>query len=168
MGNVLPEFLSFSGHPFPPPPTSPDQPFPDLIQTQSYLRKFAEPLFTTGKIRLNTEVVAVEQIGPDGGWKVVLKDWTDQGKGREIEERWDAVVVATAWYDNPNWPETEGLEELRRKGIAKHAKIWDGPEEFKGKVSFPSEFKVDHILMNTLSLHDSVSGWSEMQTLQTT
>src|ERR1700734_3625808 len=93
MGNVLPEFLSFSGHPFPPPPTSPDQPFPDLIQTQSYLRKFAEPLFATGKIRLNTEVVAVDQIGPDGGWKVVLKDWTDQGKGRETEERWDAVVV---------------------------------------------------------------------------
>jgi cation diffusion facilitator CzcD-associated flavoprotein CzcO len=134
MGNVLPEFLSFSGHPFPKPPTSPDQPFPDLIQTHAYLRKFAESLFTTGKIRLHTEVVGVDQIGPDGGWKVAMKDWSDQGKGREFEEIWDAVVIATAWYDNPKWPETEGLEEVRKKGIAKHAKVWEGPDEFKGKV----------------------------------
>lgn len=138
MGNVLPQFLSFSGHPFPTLPSSPHQPFPDLNQTHAYLRQFAEPLFATGKIRLNTEVVAVDEIGSttatNGGWKVVMRDWSDQGEGREIVEEWDAVVIATAWYDNPNWPETEGLEEVREKGIAKHAKVWLGPDEFKGKV----------------------------------
>lgn len=132
MGNVLPKYLTFSGHPFPTPPSSPEQPFPDLIQTHAYLSKFAEPLFATGKIRLHTEVVGVDEIGPDGGWKVVMKDWSDQGKGREFDEIWDAVVIATAWYDNPNWPETEGLEELRKKEIAKHAKIWEGPDAFIG------------------------------------
>jgi cation diffusion facilitator CzcD-associated flavoprotein CzcO len=63
-----------------------------------------------------------------------MNDWSSQGNGREIVEEWDAVVIATAWYDNPNWPETEGLEELRKKGIAKHAKVWKGPDGFKGKV----------------------------------
>jgi cation diffusion facilitator CzcD-associated flavoprotein CzcO len=134
IGNVLPQFFTFSGHPFPSPPTSPDQPFPDLMETYTYLRKFAEPLFATGKIRLNTEVVAVDEIESGGGWKVVMKDWSEQGKGREIVENWDAVVVATAFYDNPNWPETEGLEETRKRGIAKHAQVWRGPNEFKGKV----------------------------------
>lgn len=147
MGNVLPHFCTFSGYPFPPPPTSPDQPFPDLIQTQAYLQKFAEPLFATGKIRLNTEVVAVDEVGPDhgGGWKVLLKDWNNDRNGKEVEEKWDAVVIATAWYDNPKWPETEGLEEIRKKGIALHARTWGGPDAanaFKGKVCLIDEFYV--------------------------
>ena len=39
------------------------------------------------------------------------------------------------WYDNPVWPDTEGLEELRKRGLARHAKWWRGPEGCEGKVS---------------------------------
>ena len=62
-----------------------------------------------------------------------MKDWNAGGK--DIEENWDAVVVATAFYDNLNWPETEGLEQLREKGIAIHSKFYEGPNEYEGKVS---------------------------------
>lgn len=135
MGNVLPRFLSFSGLPFPPPPSSPDQPFPSLLQTYEYLRKFAEPLFKTGKIRLNTEVARVEELKEGAGWKVDLKYRKDGSSVEELAEVWDAVIIATAYYDNPTWPDTEGLDEARQKGIAKHAKVWDGPIGFEGKVS---------------------------------
>lgn len=133
MGNVLPRFLSVSGNPFPPPSTYPDQPFPDLDQTQAFLRKFAESLFAKQKIRLNTEVIRVEELAGRAGWKVVLKDWNAGGK--ESEEQWDAVVVATAFHDNLNWPETDGLEQLREKGIATHSRFYEGPEGYEGKVS---------------------------------
>lgn len=69
IGNVHPEFLTFSGNPFPIPPT-PDQPFPTLRETYDYLKDFSRPLLEQGKIRLNHEVVRVEEIDDSngGGW----------------------------------------------------------------------------------------------------
>ena len=132
IGNVLPEFLSFSNHPF--PTRSPTQPFPTLTETHDYLHAVAEPFVAQGKIRLNTEVTSVDELELGRGWKVSLKDWSDEGKGKVIEEVWDAVVVANGWSDNPVWPETEGLEALKEKGLAKHAKWWRGPSGYEGKV----------------------------------
>ena len=72
----------------------------------------------------------------DGGWKVVASDWNEGNEGREeVEESWDAIVVTIGWYDNPVWPDTEGLEDLRKRGLARHAKWWRGPEGCEGKVS---------------------------------
>lgn len=141
MGNVLPPYLSFSGHPFPPPPSAPEQPFPDLIQTYQYLLAFAEPL--RAHIRLNTEVVRVDELENGEGWEVALRDWSANDVGREMVEKWDAVIIATAWYDNPKWPDTPGLEALKEAGIAKHAKEWKGPDgvrAYSGKVSLCSLF----------------------------
>ena len=136
IGNVLPEFLSFSGCPFPPPPTAEEgQPFPKLSETFAYLKKFAAPFEKSGHIRLNTEVARVEERPWGEGWKVSLRDWSDGGK--EIEETWDAVVIAVHWHDNEEWPETPGFGELRQLGLAKHARSWRGPKEYEGKVSLP-------------------------------
>ncbi|KAL1698743.1 hypothetical protein EV121DRAFT_274224, partial [Schizophyllum commune] len=72
IGNVLPEYLSYSDYPpFPTPPGHPEQPFPTLQETYEYLKGFANSL-EPGRIRLNTEVVrVVEKDGPvpskDGG-----------------------------------------------------------------------------------------------------
>ena len=134
IGNVLPEFLSFSQYPFP-PSADHGQPFPTLTETHEYLRSFARPYLSSGVIRLNTEVVRLEEVPRGGGWKVVVRDWNEGAEGKEVEESWDAVVVAIGWYDNPVWPETEGLEELRKRGLARHAKWWRGPEGCEGKVS---------------------------------
>ena len=70
-----------------------------------------------------------------GGGKVVIRDWNEGAEGKEVEESWDAVVVAIGWYDNPVWPKTDGLGELRKRGLARHAKWWRGPERCEGKVS---------------------------------
>jgi cation diffusion facilitator CzcD-associated flavoprotein CzcO len=133
IGNMLPEFLSYSYYPFPEPPR-PHQPFPTLVETQEYLRNFAEPFLNNGAIRLNTEVVAVQELRERAGWKVILKDWRDGADGKITEEVWDGVVVANGWYDNPVWPKTEGLQELVEMGLASHAKFYRGPMEYAGKV----------------------------------
>ncbi|KAF8989751.1 hypothetical protein BDQ17DRAFT_1372842, partial [Cyathus striatus] len=133
-GNVLPTFLSFSSYPpFLIPPNSPNQPFPMLQETHEYLRTFAAPFVASGKIKLNTEAVRVEELPSPlsaevngGGWKVVLRDW-------KREEHWDAVVVAVGWYDNPVWPSTPGLDILCDKGVAKHAKEWRGAKGYERK-----------------------------------
>lgn len=136
IGNVLPEFLSFSGSPFPPPPTAEEgQPFPNITETFAYLKAFAAPYLKSGQIRLNTEVARVEERPWGEGWKVFMRDWSVDGNGKELEEIWDAVVVAVHWHDNAEWPETPGLDELRQLGLAKHAKEWRGPQGYEGKVS---------------------------------
>ncbi|KDR73187.1 hypothetical protein GALMADRAFT_251771 [Galerina marginata CBS 339.88] len=133
IGNVLPEFLTFSEFPFPEPPTTPHQPFPTLTETHKYLQKFAEPFIKSGSVKLNREVLRAVELEEGMGWEVVSRNWSEGYDGKEEREIWDAVVVAVGWYDNPVWPETEGLEELKKRGLARHAKVWRGPEGYEGK-----------------------------------
>ncbi|KAF7312816.1 FAD/NAD(P)-binding domain-containing protein [Mycena kentingensis (nom. inval.)] len=133
VGNVLPEYLSFSGARFP-PTGSEVHPYPTLKQTHAYLKAFAEPYIARGHIRLEAEVVWVDERPEGRGWDVTMRDWTAEGNGRETVRRWDAVVVATAWYDFPSWPDTTpGLAEARERGLATHAQAWMGPEGYKAK-----------------------------------
>ena len=136
VGNVLPQFLSFSGFPFPERTNKyPHQPFPTLTETHEYLRSFADPFVKSGKIRLNWEVVRVEEeIQNDGQWKVYMKDWNGDANGKECVETWDAVVVAVGWYDNPVWPDTDGFDVIKAKSCTIHAKDWRGPKGFDDKV----------------------------------
>ena len=62
------------------------------------------------------------------------KDW-NTSYGKELEEEWDAVAIAVGWYDHPVWPHTEGLENLKAIGLAKHAKWYRGSVGYEGKVS---------------------------------
>ncbi|KAJ8522332.1 hypothetical protein ONZ45_g1113 [Pleurotus djamor] len=130
IGNVLPEFLSFSSHPPFPNTSSPEQPFPSLQETYSYLKEFAAPYVADGRIQCNEEVERVEEK-LDGRWQVTLRDVTSE---HQKTENWDAVVIATGWHSNPWWPSTEGLDKLRERGLAIHAKDWMGVEsKHKGK-----------------------------------
>lgn len=133
IGNVLPEYLSFSHFPFP-TRIDPHQPFPTLDETHEFLRVFAEPYVRQGKMKLNMEVVRVEELPEGQGWKVKVRDWNEGKEGEEVEEVWDAVVVAVGWYDHPVWPDTPGLEILRERGLAVHAKWYRGPQGNEGKV----------------------------------
>ncbi|KAF7293820.1 hypothetical protein HMN09_01177900 [Mycena chlorophos] len=133
VGNVLPEYLSFSHHPFP-ELASITHPYPTLTQTHDYLKRFAAPYVASGHIRLSTEAAWVDELSDGRGWAVTLRDWRPGQKGRETVEIWDAVVVATAWYDFPSWPEgTPGLKEARDAGLATHAQTWKGPIGYEGK-----------------------------------
>jgi cation diffusion facilitator CzcD-associated flavoprotein CzcO len=134
IGNVLPEYLSFSHFSFP-PRSSTTQPFPTLEETHAYLRAVAEPFLAMGKIRLNIEVVRVEEL-KDGGWRVVMKNWCTPAETDRhiIEERWDGVVIATG-RESAIWPDCERVDEVRTKGVRKHAKDYGGPAGCEGKVS---------------------------------
>ncbi|KAJ7460283.1 hypothetical protein FB451DRAFT_1270894 [Mycena latifolia] len=133
VGNVLAEYLSFSHHPFP-EPESTVHPYPTLAGTYAYLRKFAEPFLARGQIRLSTEVVWVDELPGARGWSVTTRDWRAGKEGEDKVEVWDAVVVATSWYDHPSWPEsTPGLAEARAAGLATHAQTWNGPSGYEGK-----------------------------------
>ena len=65
-----------------------------------------------------------------------MKDWS--GGGIDKVESWDAVVVATGWYDNPYFPIVDGFEAIMKAGKARHAISWTGPGGYEGKVLFPS------------------------------
>jgi cation diffusion facilitator CzcD-associated flavoprotein CzcO len=138
VGNVLPSFLSFWGFPFPERTQKyPHQPFPTLTETYEYLRSFADPFIKSGQIRLNWEVVRVEEgMQNDGQWKVYMRNWNGDANGKECVETWDAVVVAVGWYDNPVWPDTDGLDVIKAKGCAIHAKDWRGPKGLEDKVRY--------------------------------
>lgn len=132
---MIPEFLSFSGHPFPAPPRE-HQPFPTLAETNAYLKQFARPFIEDGHVRLSFEVTGVEEL-EGGGWTVCMKDWNEGGV--VFEETWDAVVITTVWFDNPHFPDVPGLQELQQKQPNKvqHAMNWMGPQgDYEGKVIF--------------------------------
>ncbi|KAJ7641213.1 hypothetical protein FB45DRAFT_1053780 [Roridomyces roridus] len=130
IGNVLAEYLSFSNYPFP-EPRSEIHPYPSLAETHQYLKRFAEPL--RSHIRLSTEVVWVDELPESRGWSVTTRDWREGENGVESVEIWDAVVIATSWYDHPSWPDTPGLPEARAAGLATHAQTWNGPDGYEGK-----------------------------------
>ncbi|EPQ26482.1 uncharacterized protein PFL1_05804 [Pseudozyma flocculosa PF-1] len=147
-GNVLPEYLQFAGHPFPPP--SHGDTFPTLKETHDYLRSFAKPL--ESHIRLGIEVLRVEEL-LQGGWEVEWKDWNrsadrqadrassssaplQQTSGPSQEttvQRFDRVVVACGWYDTPLYPKAEGMAEARRAGFVHHAKHYRDSATYRGK-----------------------------------
>ncbi|KAJ7488166.1 hypothetical protein FB451DRAFT_1126537 [Mycena latifolia] len=140
IGNVLPEFLSFSAFPaFPDPPsTAAEQPFPSLTETHAYLRAFAAPLRAAGAIRLGVEVRSVEELPARTGWRVRMRRWGADGDGgaaepEELEETWDAVVLAVAFYDHPVFPSTPGIALLHEHRLARHAQTWRGPRGYEGK-----------------------------------
>lgn len=137
VGNVLPQYLGFSGFPFPERilKERSHQPFPTLTETHEFLRSFADPFIKKGNIRLNWEVVKVEEdTKSEGGWEVHLRNWNEDANGKDCVETWDAIVVAVGWYDNPVLPDTDGLDVIKAKGCAIHAKDWRGPKEYENKV----------------------------------
>jgi len=79
--------------------------------------------------------VRVLELESGEGWSVFYKDWNDNGK--VVQEVWDAVVVAVGFYDIPVWPDTVGLESLKKNCLATHSRWYRGVEGYEGKVSGP-------------------------------
>ncbi len=136
-GNVLPEFLEFSGQKFQPPANG--ETFPSLAETHQYLRSFAEPY--RSRIRCGVEVLRVEELAQDAGWKVTLKHWTSSLTPPDavsftptVEERtFDRIVVAAGWYDTPYYPDAPGLQEARKAGHIHHCKHYRDSIAYRGK-----------------------------------
>ncbi|CAD6932544.1 unnamed protein product [Tilletia controversa] len=145
-GNVLPPFTSFSDFPRFPAPAH-GEPFPTLSETYDYLRNFTDnaelganrPPGLHDYIRTETEVLGVVQLPPNqntgqpGGWAIRIAEWSNGQNGRAHTEHWDAVALATAWYDNPVYPRTPGIEAVRSAGKLVHAKWYRSPLPHRGK-----------------------------------
>ncbi|OAX37667.1 hypothetical protein K503DRAFT_801055 [Rhizopogon vinicolor AM-OR11-026] len=97
--NVLPEFISFSEHPF---TVSPSSLFPIFADTNAYLKAFTLSFIESGYIRLSHEAIGVEEVH-GSGWVVRMKDW-NKGGGTAWEGTWYALDITTMWFNNPTFP----------------------------------------------------------------
>ncbi|SPO23016.1 related to FMO1 - flavin-containing monooxygenase [Ustilago trichophora] len=137
-GNVLPEFLEFSGKKFDPPAHG--ETFPSLQETHQYLKGFAEPY--RRYIRCGVEVLRVQELAEDQGWQVTLKDWrsnvVEDGAGAvsftpKVEvHKFDRVIVAAGWYDTPYYPDVPGIQEAKKAGHIHHCKHYRDSTPYVG------------------------------------
>ncbi|KAJ6576121.1 hypothetical protein DFH09DRAFT_1453900 [Mycena vulgaris] len=86
----------------------------------------AAPLLAQGVIRLNTEVRDVAELPACAGWRVRMRCWGG-AVPEELEEVWDAVVIAVACYDHPVFPAAPCIAQLRELQLAHHAQSWRRP-----------------------------------------
>lgn len=91
-------------------------------------------------VELGVTVERVEKV-VNGSWKVTLRR---SGAKRDYwwVEEFDAVVVASGHYTVPFVPYIEGLEEFDRAypGSVEHSKGYRGPEKYRGKVCYATDF----------------------------
>ncbi|EST07519.1 hypothetical protein PSEUBRA_002599 [Kalmanozyma brasiliensis GHG001] len=137
-GNVLPEFLEFSGRKMEPP--SNGETFPSLQETHTYLRQFAQPY--RNFIRCGVEVLRVQELPQGSGWEVTLKHWSTPAVESaaavsftpSVEtRRFDRVIVAAGWYDTPFYPDAPGMDEARNAGHVHHCKHYRDSMPYVGK-----------------------------------
>ncbi|SOV04278.1 related to FMO1 - flavin-containing monooxygenase [Ustilago sp. UG-2017a] len=134
-GNVLPEFLEFSGKKMQPPANG--ETFPSLQETHTYLREFAHPY--RQHIRCAVEVLRVQEVAGQKGWQVTLKDWATgvQSAGSftpRVESKvFDRVVVAAGWYDTPYYPDVPGIEAAKKAGHVHHCKHYRDSSPYHSK-----------------------------------
>lgn len=137
-GNVLPEFLEFSGKKFDPPANG--ETFPSMGETHNYLKSFAAPYRRYIKCRV--EVLRVQELPGDRGWEVTLKHWSDSAVPRTeavtftpvVETRvFDRVIVAAGWYDTPYYPDVEGIQLAKEQGHIHHCKHYRDSTPYIGK-----------------------------------
>jgi hypothetical protein len=164
-GNVLPRFLTFAGGPAFPTLSDPEDSFPSLAETQTYLEMVAKPL--QSYVRYNTECIDVRELpGRHHGenrWAVRIRDWNLEG-GPTRTEYYDAVVMSIGWTDKPLFPKLQGLEEAKSAGLVEHAKWYRGPDVYDsnsrivvvGNGNSGNDIAAQLAAHRTLGEHDSV------------
>ncbi|KAK7207052.1 hypothetical protein BZA70DRAFT_252658 [Myxozyma melibiosi] len=95
-----------------------------------FLQTFADQEGIQSLIRYNTNVVDVRKV--DGEWIIT---YVDAGSSIEQKEKFDAVVVASGYFNVPFIPKVKGLEEYSKNfpGRVTHAKAFRKPDEYIGK-----------------------------------
>ena len=68
-----------------------------------------------------------------GGGRLWLGIGMRGRRGRRWSNDW-LLSWLRLLYDNPVWPKTDRLEEVRKWGLLMHAKWWRGPEGCESKV----------------------------------
>lgn len=85
-------------------------------------------------VKYDTQVINAEPINdaPDSGWKVRTR-WLRANE--EVEEEFDALIVANGHFIVPYIPDIPGIQEWseRHPGAISHSKYYRKPEEYSGK-----------------------------------
>ncbi|KDP31304.1 hypothetical protein JCGZ_11680 [Jatropha curcas] len=108
--------------------------FPGHRELWLYLKDFCDYFGLRDMIRFNTRVEYVGmldygELRKDLKWVVKSKEETN---GKQVEEVFDAVVVATGHYSHPKMPTIKGMDTWKRKHM--HSHIYRVPEPFRNEV----------------------------------
>ncbi|GLU12446.1 hypothetical protein SLE2022_291270 [Rubroshorea leprosula] len=108
--------------------------FPGHGELWLYLRDFCDWFGLREMIRFNTRVEYVGMLnygefGKDLKWIVRSKGKNSE---KEVEEIFDAVVVATGHYSHPRLPSIKGMDAWKRKQM--HSHVYRVPEPFRNEV----------------------------------
>ncbi|SCV04410.1 LAMI_0H15896g1_1 [Lachancea mirantina] len=128
--NVPKQLMEYDSFPFPA-----DVPlFPSREQVLEYLIRYSRPI--EEHVRFNSEVIEVEYNDERAKYVLSTKDVVAGGVERF---EFDAVAVATGFYDLPYVPDRLGLKEWHAAypDSVSHAKDFDAPEDFadvKGEI----------------------------------
>jgi cation diffusion facilitator CzcD-associated flavoprotein CzcO len=109
---------------FPPPPSG--AMFPRAEEVHAYLHEYTAHFGVRDHVRTGAFVVKIAPA--EDAWTVT---WTENG--REREERFATVAVASGRYRNPRMPQLPGLAALAREGCVRHSSTYRGRDEFRGQ-----------------------------------
>ncbi|KAH1248620.1 Flavin-containing monooxygenase FMO GS-OX-like 8 [Glycine max] len=115
--------------------------FPSHRELLLYLKDFCEWFELRDMIKFNTKVHYVGPLNygvPSEDLKWVVRS-KDKNSEEEVEQVFDAVVVATGHYSNPRLPCIQGMAIWKRKQM--HSHIYRSPEPFRGEVYEYDPFK---------------------------
>ncbi|KAK4257224.1 hypothetical protein QN277_006839 [Acacia crassicarpa] len=125
------EIMGFTDFPFSVKKGRDMRRFPSHRELLLYLKDFCESFRLREMIRFNTRVNYVGMLDygvchDDLKWIVRSKE---KKTGKEVEEVFDAVVVATGHYSQPKLPSIKGMDSWKRKQM--HSHIYRTPEPFR-------------------------------------
>nr|CAB3469571.1 unnamed protein product [Digitaria exilis] len=141
------ECMGFSDFQFVPRPGRDARRFPGHREVYHYLKDFVAAFGLADVVKLNTKVVRVAMAPPSplspppracsagGGykWLVITRHVEPDGEeGVDVEEVFDAVVVANGHYSQPRLPSIKGMDTWRRRQLHSHS--YRVPEPFRDEV----------------------------------
>lgn len=123
--NVPKYLMEYEKYPF--PKTSPL--FPTRDQVLDYIVGYSKSI--EPHVNFNSEVVKLKYDDQQHEYTLSFKNLLN---GEVEAEKFDAVAVATGFYDLPYVPSRPGLKEWHQKypSSVSHAKDFDCPEDFQG------------------------------------
>ncbi|SCU94133.1 LADA_0G06766g1_1 [Lachancea dasiensis] len=122
--NVPKTLMAYDNHPF--PPTAPLFPLRD--QVHEYITGYSKAIEEL--VTFNREVVKLHY---NDDTQTYALSSTDLLTGESVTESFDAVAIATGFYDLPFVPDRPGLKEWHEKypTSVSHAKDFDCPEDLE-------------------------------------
>ncbi|CAN6222581.1 unnamed protein product [Urochloa humidicola] len=123
--------------------------YPGHREVYCYLKDFVAAFGLADAVRLNTRVLRVAMAPPlprdeasrgggAGGVKWLVRsvrvdpDGGEEASAEDVEEVFDAVVIASGHYSEPRLPSIRGMEMWRRRQLHSHS--YRTPEPFRGEV----------------------------------